>query len=452
MTGIRKYLFFLILLSVPLLLVAQDDQIDSLLNQKVTLENPVYKPVIALGSGVFNFYGDVRNNYINKVNGDVAFKMNISAFIDQKRYYKANFFFIYGQVSANQRSYTELDQNLNFRTDMVDFGINLEYGFGHIFKKFNYIKPFISFGLENIQFTPKGDLRDANGNLYNYWSDGTIRDIAQSDPLSSTASIIHRDFVYETDLRQLEKDNGFGRYSQNAFSLPIDAGLDFRISDRVTCRLGTSLHLTSTDFIDNVSSKGTSVVGKKGNDAFTFSYFTLHFDLFSQPKTMIVEKMFAELDVDDVMFDDEDGDFVLDAVDNCPGTPYGVVVDSLGCPLDKDKDGVPDYLDKEPDTPAGAWVDADGKTVTEAAYLASLLSRSDAMNRADVKAYFEIIGKGYERKAVTEIPDKFKSLDADGDGYIDFDELLKAIDEYFDFKLNFTVQDIYDLNNFFFEQ
>jgi hypothetical protein len=431
--------------------MAQED-VEDILNQKVVNENPVYKPVIGLGSGVFNFYGDVRNNFPNPLIGDFAYKVNISAFVDQKRFYKANFFFIYGQLSADQRSYTDLAQNLNFRTDLVDFGLNLEYNFDHFFKRQNNIRPFISVGLENIQFTPKGDLMNANKVNYNYWSDGSIYDLPQTDPGSASSLKMSRDFLYETDLRQLERDKGFGKYSQNAFSIPLDAGLNFRISDRVSCRLGTSLHLTSTDFLDNVSSKGTSVVGEKGNDYFTFNYFSLHFDLFSQPKTMIVEKMFAELEIDDVMFDDEDGDFIMDAVDDCPGTPYGVVVDSLGCPLDGDKDGIADYLDQELTTSPGAWVDANGKTVSEDTFLTSILGRSDAMNREDVRAYFETIGKGYTRKAVAEIPEKFKKLDTDKDGYISFEELLQAIDNYFDSKYDFKVTDIYELNNFFFEQ
>jgi len=453
MTGIRKYIFLLFFLAVPILVMAQEDNIDDILNEKVLVENPVYKPVIALGSGVFNFYGDVRNNYVNPVIGDLAYKINISAFIDQNRYYKANFFFIYGSLSADQRSYTDLVENLNFRTDLVDFGVSLEYCFDHIIKKNKTLRPFVSLGVENIQFTPKGDLgRQVGGTFtnYNYWTDGSIRDFPQSNPLGAR---INRDFVFETDLRQYEKDTyGLGKYSQNAFSVPVDFGLDFRISERVTCRLGTSIHLTSTDFLDNVSSKGTNIVGNKGNDFFTFSYVTLHLDLFSQPKTMIVERMFAELEIDDVMFDDEDGDFIMDPVDNCPGTPYGTVVDSLGCPLDADKDGIPDYLDLETGTAPGAWVDDDGRTITEEDYLAKLLGRSDAMNRSDVLAYFQTIGKGYVRKMVTEIPEKYKKIDTDLDGYISFAELLQAIDDFFDSKVDFTVKDVYDLNNFFFEQ
>ena len=152
------------------------------------------------------------------------------------------------------------------------------------------------------------------------------------------------------------------------------------------------------------------------------------------------------------MFGDEDGDFVLDPVDDCPGTPLGVIVDARGCPLDTDNDGVPDYLDKEPDTAPGAWVDQHGVTLSEEDFMQILAERENAMPRDYVIDYFETIGKGYVRTTITEIPDKFKAIDTDNDGYISFDELLQAIDNYFDYKLDFTVEDIYELNNLFFAQ
>ena len=57
---------------------------------------------------------------------------------------------------------------------------------------------------------------------------------------------------------------------------------------------------------------------------------------------------------------DSDGDGVIDDLDQCPGTPAGVTVDAVGCPLDSDGDGVYDYMDKCPGTSADLAVDADG--------------------------------------------------------------------------------------------
>lgn len=62
---------------------------------------------------------------------------------------------------------------------------------------------------------------------------------------------------------------------------------------------------------------------------------------------------------------DSDGDGVPDNLDQCPGTPHGVQVDSHGCPLDSDHDGVPNYLDRCPNTPPGTKVDVHGCAIHE---------------------------------------------------------------------------------------
>lgn len=57
---------------------------------------------------------------------------------------------------------------------------------------------------------------------------------------------------------------------------------------------------------------------------------------------------------------DADSDGVLDSLDQCPNTPEGFPVDSVGCPVDEDHDGVTDSLDKCLGTPAGIEVGRDG--------------------------------------------------------------------------------------------
>ena len=450
----RNLLIIPVLLLITLATLAQEDLYEELLKERVTIEDPFYKPVIGFGKGVLNFHGDVSNNNFVPFIGDNAFKFNVSANVDRGRFYKMNFFLIYGSLSGNLRSIEDLPGNLNFKTDIFNIGVNAEYSFRHFIRKSRWIHPFFSAGVSTLQFTPKGDYYDSEGNFYNYWSDGTIRDISEALGATEPSKIIFRDYVYETDLRRRERDISadYGNYGKNAFAIPVDAGIDFKLTERISCRLGTSMHFTLTDYLDNVSSKGTSVKGNKRNDMFSFNYFTIHLDLFSQPKEKIIERLFLELEFDDVMFDDEDGDFVLDPVDQCPGTPFGVAVDAVGCPFDTDGDGVPDYLDLEPNTPAGNWVDENGVTVSKESFLLFLTERSEAMSREDVMEYLNTIGIGYISKSVTEIPEKFKILDTDNDGYISFEELLKAIDNYFDYQLDMKVEDLYELNNFFFMQ
>ena len=57
---------------------------------------------------------------------------------------------------------------------------------------------------------------------------------------------------------------------------------------------------------------------------------------------------------------DSDEDGVSDNKDRCPDTPYGVEVDTSGCPFDTDGDGVYDYLDMCSGTAKGVKVDSFG--------------------------------------------------------------------------------------------
>ncbi len=52
---------------------------------------------------------------------------------------------------------------------------------------------------------------------------------------------------------------------------------------------------------------------------------------------------------------DADRDGVVDRKDKCPETPFSVIVDKHGCPVDNDGDEVPDYLDKCQNTPKEAY-------------------------------------------------------------------------------------------------
>lgn len=450
----RSSLYRILLISfitLPFVVQGQGVDYDSLLQRVDTVENPVFKPVISFAYGAFNFRGDVTSSLITPLTGTHAGMVNVATFIDRKNhYFIANFAFLTGKLTASEYSSSDLSRNLNFETSLYSFGANIEYRFGHLIPEDFVVRPYLQVGVESVNFSTKGDLTDASGNPYYYWSDGTIRDQTQT---SGDANMLYRDFSYETDLRKRESaEFGLGNYNERSIGFPVGAGLLFRISDRASFGLGATYHFTLTDYIDNVAHEGTSIQGKKGNDGFVFSYVSVHFDLFSDPSTRTVDLLYADVEFDELFFEDEDGDFILDVADHCPGTPYGVVVDSLGCPLDGDQDGVPDYLDMELETAAGVWVNDLGVTLSEEAFYASIENRDPAMPREDVEAYFETIRDDYSLRRSNEIPEKFQALDEDLDGYISFDELLKAVDLYFDFQIDLDIDEVRELNDFFFSQ
>ncbi|MFW5871866.1 MAG: hypothetical protein ACOCUT_02060 [bacterium] len=460
-----KKLFLLILLYIiwfSSALKAQEDIFDDLLREEVEVIDPQYKPVIGLGLGLFNFFGEISNNYYSPLMGNLGAKINVATYIDSRnRYFRANFFLLYGTLSGENRNYKDDEikySNFNFRSNIINFGINVNYSFGHFYQQSKFITPVISLGLMSVQFNSKADLFYLDENVkkeYNYWSDGTIRNLPESDENIGSSKIIHRDYIYETDLRD-EKDFGLGKYTQNAFAIPLEFGLDFKVSQRVTLRVANSLNFLLSDRVDHVSHENTvtGMIGDKKNDLFNFTYMTLHLDLFSDPKTIIIDKLFAEVDFDYTMFDDEDYDMIMDGWDECPGTPRGIKVDSVGCPFDSDNDGVPNYRDKELNTPSNVYVDQDGIQLTEEELIALLGRRDNAVDRKDIDLYIrKIMGySNYFGSTYQEIPDKFKQLDLDGDLYISFDEILNAIDNFFDFESDLSPEDIYELNSFFFSQ
>lgn len=459
MKGIRRIIIAFVICTVPGILFSQGD-IEDLLYTEVDNLNPVYKPVVGFGVGTFNFFGDVRDGQQNPLNGTLGYKVNISTFIDNKHYIRANFFFMYGTLSGNERSYLpdELDRNLNFKSDIMVFGINLNYDFDNFYKKYRRVHPFISVGFEVITFNSKIDsLVNIEGAdyRYHYWQDGSIRNMPDGTS-ENTPGLMHlqRDFNYETDLRQY--DWGLAEYPQYAFAIPVDVGLDFWLSDRLMFRLGTSYHFTFTDVIDHVSSKNDpnlGVVGDKRFDDFMYTYVSMHLDLFSSKKTLAVQRLFADVELDLTLIGDIDNDGYMDGWDQCPDTPFGIETDTTGCPLDDDYDGIPNYLDDEPLSRYGAYVDERGVEISEEDLIA-LLDMSNAVPRDEVELYLRTPSSysQYERVTYEEIPEKFVKVDTDGDGEISFDEMLDEIDKYFDFDTELDPDDIYELNDFFFSQ
>ncbi len=99
---------------------------------------------------------------------------------------------------------------------------------------------------------------------------------------------------------------------------------------------------------------------------------------------------------------DADGDYVTDALDNCPDTTRGAEVDSHGCPVDADADGVANGLDSCPNTPKGAQADSRGCTND-----ADADRVPDGLDQCpDTPRYASVDGQGCP-------------IDSDGDGVFD---------------------------------
>jgi hypothetical protein len=344
-----------------------------------------FKPRVGLGVGMFTFYGDVASNHqgyhptVSKLGYDISISNPLTDYLDIK------FYGMMGTIGANERSLT---RNLNFQSDITTGGFVINYNFGHILKPNHFVNPYVGVGFESIEFLSKTDLYDANGNYYHYWSDGSIRDIAENSPLAASANFIYRDYTYETDLRELNLDN-LGKYPERTFSVPIQFGLKMDIGKRVKFRIGTSLHLTMSDLIDNVTEESAGDrAGTKGKDKFLFTSFALTYDLkLNRGKKGEDEYKWGPEDcIKDTL--DEDNDGIADLCDLCQKTPAGVDVDEFGCPIDSDGDRVPDYVDEEDFSPDSSIVDIEGIALTDEDFLDRYLRYTDTTGKYDSE-YFE---------------------------------------------------------------
>ena len=174
-----------------------------------------YGPTVGLGVGMFKFYGDILDaNYGNPLVSNIGYDLHVKQQLNS--YLTAKFYVLFGTLSANERS---ADRNLNFSSKITVGGFALMYNFDQLLPKDRAISPFISLGIESVEFHSKTDLYDRAGNEYNYWSDGSIRDIAETDVNASNAVVIQRDYFYETDLREQDYD-GYGKYAERTFAVP----------------------------------------------------------------------------------------------------------------------------------------------------------------------------------------------------------------------------------------
>ena len=436
-----KQLFIIsLLIFITYNLFSQEQEIDEdyetllLDEEEEELPNSAFKPVIAVGRGVFTFVGDIQNKFLSPFHGKFATNATISRNISKCLDF--NFFATFGKLNGNQTSLTP-SENINFETDIFVGGASFTYNFNHLLKRKRPISPFVSLGVEAIQFNPKGDIYNEDGSTYEYLPNSTIRD--------NSGRLTSRDYKFETDLRDLDL-YGYGKYSLMSFGIPVDVGANVTVSDRVTLRLGNTYHFSFTDFIDNVK-EGSGIFK---NDAFLYSYASLRIDLFSPADEIVAVEKFKNLKFTVTDKKDEDHDGVDDFNDECPKTVPEAKVDFKGCALDDDNDGVPNYLDKQPNTLLNSVaVGSNGIRIIDS-HLIALLYDPDAINRAEVRHYKHKTSKS--EKKYNKIPAKFKKLDLNQDNYISVDELQKAIDSLFDFSSNLTVEDIYELQDFFFEQ
>ena len=428
--------------------------------QEPATEGPSDILTIGAGVGIMTFFGDmgVDSELSTFTNIRPAFNVNFERRFGD--YVGVSLNGLFGSVAHSKRSAIPAD-NLNFESDITQFGIDVALHFDNdkIIKRQSMFSPYISAGVAYTLFDPHGDLTDANGNTYYYWTDGSIMDRPEEADTFGNASALQRDYTYESQLT-----DSANNYSRNALAFPLTVGLKWKFSERVQGRVFGSYVLTQSDFIDNYS------IDDK-NDKYLNAGFSLHITLRkADPAAKAQQKIYESVDFASLSDGDADKDGVKDFDDECPDTPKGLKVSNKGCPMDDDKDGVPNYLDREANSVKGAIVDQYGITVDDN-YLARQTAARDSVSTVRTQAFASspnlqtlsqfdrdlAAGGGTTTgnanvDAANTLPAEYKEADLNGDGLIQSTEITATIDRFFEGTSSFTVARIQDLIDYFFEQ
>ena len=233
----------------------------------------------------------------------------------------------------------------NFESSIFQASLENVIYFNKIYNNLNKISPYLSLGVGVLRFNSYTDILNENGFSYNYWDDGSIRDIPQSD--TSSSIYLSRDYTYETKL-----NNDSINYSNYSLFFPLSVGLLWKFKNLFNVKLFTTFNQLLSDWLDNIS--------KGQNDQYFSFGFSVNFFLSRERMNFKKEKK-QYLNIFDMIDSDLDG--IIDHNDKCQKTPKNVTTLKNGCPLDSDFDGVYDYKDLEPYSKSMLYVDEFGRSI-----------------------------------------------------------------------------------------
>ncbi|MEZ5022471.1 MAG: DUF6089 family protein [Chitinophagales bacterium] len=229
--------------------------------QEVQAQKKELKWSVGGGVGMLNYYGDLSHRFINAKESRLGYNAFLERSINTSL--SIRIAYLNGSLEGSDRGEQLIFRNnpvnnptyfrsLNFKTDFHDLNLYLVYNFdnGKIQSKQAKVSPYFFVGFGVGKFSPSADLFNADGQRYYYWSDKTIRDIDENDPLSAAAQIIELDGVYETNLADLDLETN---YSLFKFQVPVGLGLKFKFNEIVRFQLETQFIYTFTDYLDDVS-------------------------------------------------------------------------------------------------------------------------------------------------------------------------------------------------------
>ncbi len=258
-------------------------------------KNPSYfRPILGLGGGWLLYMGDLTGANKNIKNN---LGLNFSISTQTNKYLSAGLYFIKGKITVDEEPTI---RNLNFQSRITCGGFYMSHNFANWVPQTSRITPYMSLGFEAFEFNSKGDTLDANGNSYYYWKDGSIRIEPElgTNPNAATTTV---DYLYESDLREANLD-GLGKYSQFSLAVPVGVGIQFKVTKDLQIELGTSLHFTFTDLLDNISDAGRGArEGESDLERILYTSLSLKFRIPSEEDQEIKQDSIIPILVEDTL-------------------------------------------------------------------------------------------------------------------------------------------------------
>lgn len=262
-----------------------------------------------LKSGIMTYFGDLNSRAFpanqSLIDKDLDFLSH--GLVIEKRLKQSSSLRLSlskGQFIANDRAIDfkgklidskNFDRSLNAKTTIKDIGLHYTWHSDNdrLFSQKAFLSPYAGIGLGLSSFEVFGDVLTSEGNRYHYWSDGTIRDMAEA---SGTGNIINQDGIFETNLTRLNTEDK--SYATRAWFGSALIGLKLRLNARFNLNFEYQWNYTSTDYLDDVSGEFQTLdngfanyaanpansSGKRGNnskmnDSYSFLSFSLHYNL-----------------------------------------------------------------------------------------------------------------------------------------------------------------------------
>ncbi|MEO5942067.1 MAG: OmpA family protein [Ferruginibacter sp.] len=265
----------------------------------------------------------------------------------------------------------------NYKTQLQDLGLQGIVTLNNIrfHKQKTGIVLYAGAGIGVSAFDTKINALDANGapylalfqKVYAQYGGGTYKqrkDIrkALKDGMDDT---------YET---QAQNENTRRPIIGNKTLKPsgtVLAGVAFKLSKRVNLALEDRITFIKTDLLDGQEWEETNTL-TRDFDSYNYASLGINVNIGSKAVEPLwwlnpLDYAYSELNnpkhmkLPKPVFNDADGDGVIDELDREPNTPAGCPVDTHGVTKDTDGDGVPDCKDKQLITPTECQpVDADG--------------------------------------------------------------------------------------------